>query len=1186
MEKQARNFKKTIAIFTVLCVMFTLVPMNVFAAETTTTKFASDISGHWAKDTIQRWMDQGSIKGYEDGTFRPDNNISRAEFMSLVNEIFNCEAVGTSAFSDVKSTDWFAGAVAKAYAAGYITGYPDGTMKPGNPITREEAASIIAIIKKLPANPDASQEFLDAGSLDWSKGAVGAAYAAGIMNGYQDQTFRGQMNIKRGEAVVALDKAMRYTTKDLEYTKAGTYGPNTGVMQVAGNVSVFEHGTTLQNMIIAGNLIIDKNVGEGNVSLKNVTVEGETLIYGGGENSVIVIDSSLGKVTVYKENGKIRILISGSTTIQSVTANSGVKLEEEALTPGNEGFNEIVMDAEDGDVILLIGTFDEIEINSPGLEIQMPKETVVNTLILNEKAKITGVGIVNNADVNVSGITFETPPVKINVASGMTAPKILGSLPTTSNGSTGGSSESVSVSVITVTGASDSTTVVNGETLQMSATVTPTNATNKIIAWSVANGSGSATIDSATGLLTATGIGAVTVTATNVASGTTGTKVITVTASIDDNLGAAKDAEALLTAADYVDYSAVTAALVLAETNDAEKIAKTAAINDAIAGLVTLTDVIAADLQTAKDAEALLTAADYVDYSAVTAALALAETNDAEKITKTVAINDAIAGLVTVIDAIAADIQAAKDAEALLTAADYVDYSAVTAALALAETNDAEKIAKTAAINDAIAGLVTVIDSDLQAAKDAEALLTGADYVDYSAVTTALALTEANDAEKIAKTAAINDAITGLVTVTDAIAADLQAAKDAEALLSAADYVDYSAVTAALALAETNDAEKTAKTAAINDAIAGLLTVIDADLQAVKDAEALLTAADYVDYSAVTAALALAETNDAEKMAKTIAISDAISGLEIIILVSTAEDLNNVRNNLDGYYKQTADIDLQDIPWTKIGEYSNNFRGSYNGNGFKISNLSIAIDDHNVGLFGTISGSIENVTIENASISAVSRVGALVGRLMPSGIIKNSHLTGIVIIDGGSMCIGGLVGESDGTIDECSVSGDTIIVGTGDAGGLVGRNGGTIKKSFATVEVEGVYGVGGLVGLNYSTGSHGTIIQSYATGNTTAIDTGFWAGGLVGDNRYSDCLISESYATGKVVGASSGGLIGLLDNGVVEKSYYDQNTTQQSDIGKGIPKLTAEMMQQETFSNWDFIDTWTISQGVTYPTFR
>ena len=86
----------------------------------------------------------------------------------------------------------------------------------------------------------------------------------------------------------------------------------------------------------------------------------------------------------------------------------------------------------------------------------------------------------------------------------------------------------VAVSAINVTGTGDVTTVKNGITLQMSAAITPTNATNKTIAWSVTNGTGSATI-STTGLLTATGVGTVTITATNAASGVTGTKMISVT---------------------------------------------------------------------------------------------------------------------------------------------------------------------------------------------------------------------------------------------------------------------------------------------------------------------------------------------------------------------------------------------------------------------------------------------------------------------------------------------------------------------------------------------------------------------------------------------------------------------------------------------------------------------------------
>src|SRR5665647_2630116 len=142
------NTKKRITILTILCMMFTLMPSTVSAVN------ASDISGHWAEDTIQSWVDQGTIKGYEDGTFRPENNISRAEFMTLVNGIFGYIEVKATTYTDVKADAWYADAVAKAAAAGYINGYPDGTMKPDNSISREEAATIIMKINKLTANID------------------------------------------------------------------------------------------------------------------------------------------------------------------------------------------------------------------------------------------------------------------------------------------------------------------------------------------------------------------------------------------------------------------------------------------------------------------------------------------------------------------------------------------------------------------------------------------------------------------------------------------------------------------------------------------------------------------------------------------------------------------------------------------------------------------------------------------------------------------------------------------------------------------------------------------------------------------------------------------------------------------------------------------------------------------------
>jgi hypothetical protein len=114
---------------------------------------------------------------------------------------------------------------------------------------------------------------------------------------------------------------------------------------------------------------------------------------------------------------------------------------------------------------------------------------------------------------------------------------------------------------------------------------------------------------------------------------------------------------------------------------------------------------------------------------------------------------------------------------------------------------------------------------------------------------------------------------------------------------------------------------------------------------------------------------------------------------EPVIQVSSVEDLNNVRNDLDGNYIQTADIDLSGAPWVTIGTYSNHFTGNYDGNGYKITNLNFT-GGHNVGLFSVISGNIENLVLENISISSESRVGGLAGRLWDGGTIRNTHIQG------------------------------------------------------------------------------------------------------------------------------------------------------------------------------------------------
>lgn len=105
--------------------------------------FFRDISGHWAEKGIKAWAARQLAGGYPDGTFRPDNQITRAEFFTLVNRAFNYPGGGYASYRDVTELDWFAAEFAKAAAVGYLGGYPDGTAKPLNPITQVNVNGVV-----------------------------------------------------------------------------------------------------------------------------------------------------------------------------------------------------------------------------------------------------------------------------------------------------------------------------------------------------------------------------------------------------------------------------------------------------------------------------------------------------------------------------------------------------------------------------------------------------------------------------------------------------------------------------------------------------------------------------------------------------------------------------------------------------------------------------------------------------------------------------------------------------------------------------------------------------------------------------------------------------------------------------------------------------------------------------------
>ena len=167
-----------------------------------------DIDGHWAHKQISKFIEDSYANGYEDNTFRPDNQITRAEFVKLVNKYFGFNDKGVSKFKDINQKNWYYNDVCIAIQAGYINGYEDNTFRPDNIITREEAAKIIVSIKNQQDNTyDKLNTFPDKHLVsNWAKPYVEGAIENGYLKGDNLKNLRPTSRITRAESVTLLSR--------------------------------------------------------------------------------------------------------------------------------------------------------------------------------------------------------------------------------------------------------------------------------------------------------------------------------------------------------------------------------------------------------------------------------------------------------------------------------------------------------------------------------------------------------------------------------------------------------------------------------------------------------------------------------------------------------------------------------------------------------------------------------------------------------------------------------------------------------------------------------------------------------------------------------------------------------------------------------------------------------------------
>lgn len=276
----------------------TTIDKTNIAAETKAQVTFSDIEGHWAKGWIEKAVKLGFVSGYEDGTFKPDRTITRAEFSKLINNAIHTEKKASLSFSDVNNKEWFYEEVQKSVASGFFSGYENNTFRPNNPIKREEVAKVVSsAITTGELDGEGATLLSDYSTIqEWAKPSVNAVYNKGYILGYPEGVYRPAKALTRAEAVKII-----YEIIENENIERG--------------FNITNYNEVYSSAVVVGDLNILDSVGSGNVYLKNVVVLGDIVVSASKVSTVQLTDVKARNIIVVNDNNPVKIVCNDNVTI-------------------------------------------------------------------------------------------------------------------------------------------------------------------------------------------------------------------------------------------------------------------------------------------------------------------------------------------------------------------------------------------------------------------------------------------------------------------------------------------------------------------------------------------------------------------------------------------------------------------------------------------------------------------------------------------------------------------------------------------------------------------------------------------------------------------------------------------------------------------------------------------------------
>lgn len=401
----------------------------------------------WVQESIDKLTNWGVITRSDSSAQRLNSRITRAEFTAMINRAYGYSDTGETPFTDVPAYAWYADDISIGYNAGYFSGTTETTASPNNQLTREQAITLLGRNMRLPETSGEVTQFSDGRSFsNWSKGYIKSAVDSGIVNGFDDGTFRPGRNISRAEMIKLLADSLG--------TLINVGGVHT-LGGISGNLTINTPNTTLRNTTIAGDLYLTGGVGLGGVTLENVNVLGRIIVAGGGESensdsSIVLRNVAAQSMLVDSLSGQyVSLSVQNDSLIPTTTVKTNAYIED--LSADGMGLQNIILDGEptldeDGNPedmeFTLAGNIKNATNKTPESQLTVGRDVTQNltiseeatdsTLIIEADARVdnlnldagirvSGDGDIGTLNVSAPGVRTSMLPDEIIIRPGLTA---------------------------------------------------------------------------------------------------------------------------------------------------------------------------------------------------------------------------------------------------------------------------------------------------------------------------------------------------------------------------------------------------------------------------------------------------------------------------------------------------------------------------------------------------------------------------------------------------------------------------------------------------------------------------------------------------------------------------------------------------------------------------------------------